>query len=569
MTATRSVFVAAFVSFLALWLSCAQALAVGPDWSRTAEVPPGGRKNILELSEADWASAVTAGKHHALAYPVEVTGALFPYEPLLNILDAETKEPNPVRWVLRKFGGAVAGLRSFADVENLVGVIPYPASSDMGLYQVPKPAMARSDVRMGTTLLSHDGATGLTFSCASCHAGRLFGKSVLGLTNRFPKANDFFLLGKAMTQNVSPGLFAAVTRANEAEKRTYERLRTSIQFIGAKPPLVEGLDTSLAQVGLSLSKRAPDGAATRDEFYVRNPEPSILDHAPADSKPAVWWNTKHKNRWLSDGSVVSGNPIFTNIIWNEIGRGADLQSVEDWLERNPSIVDELTAMVFATQAPRYTDFFPATSIDLAQAKEGEALFNGNCARCHGVYEKAWNRADAEGLSLEERLQTVRVLYHAQTPVMNVGTDMHRAKGMEGLAEGLNRLSISQRHGVVVEVQEGYVPPPLEGIWARWPYFHNNSVPSLCAVLTKASDRPSRFYAGEAENKETDFDSECVGYPAAQKAPAAWKKNAARRVDTTRRGLGNQGHDEGIFLENGREMYTRAQKRALIAFLKTL
>jgi mono/diheme cytochrome c family protein len=283
----------------------------------------------------------------------------------------------------------------------------------------------------------------------------------------------------------------------------------------------------------------------------------------------VWWTAKYKTRWLSDGSVVSGNPIFTNIIWNEIGRGADLESVESWLAENPHVVDELTAMVFASRSPRYTDFFPAESIDVAQAKEGEKLFVENCARCHGVYEKAWSRSDAALLTPEESLRTDRILYHARTPVVDVGTDAHRAQGMAGLAEGLNRLSISQRNGVVVEVESGYVPPPLEGIWARWPYFHNNSVPSLCAVLTRSAERPRTFYAGEAENKDTDFDVDCVGYPLEAKAPASWKRNTARRMDTRRRGLGNQGHDEGIFLDGGKERYTPAQKRALIAFLKTL
>jgi len=48
----------------------------------------------------------------------------------------------------------------------------------------------------------------------------------------------------------------------------------------------------------------------------------------ADSKPAVWWGLKYKNRWLSDGSVVSGNPIFTNIIWNELVTLNDLTDLK-------------------------------------------------------------------------------------------------------------------------------------------------------------------------------------------------------------------------------------------------
>ena len=46
---------------------------------------------------------------------------------------------------------------------------------------------------------------------------------------------------------------------------------------------------------------------------------------------------------------------------------------------------------------------------------------------------------------------------------------------------------------VVEPQEGYVPPPLVGIWMRYPYFHNGSAPTLCDVVTRPSQREKVFY----------------------------------------------------------------------------
>ena len=77
-----------------------------------------------------------------------------------------------------------------------------------------------------------------------------------------------------------------------------------------------------------------------------DPEPNPLNYHPVDSKPSVWWNLKYKNRWLSDGSVVSGNPIFTNILWNEIGRGSDLKELEKWLDDNSKVVEDMTSFVF-------------------------------------------------------------------------------------------------------------------------------------------------------------------------------------------------------------------------------
>jgi len=108
-----------------------------------------------------------------------------------------------------------------------------------------------------------------------------------------------------------------------------------------------------------------------------------------------------------------------------------------------------------------------------------------------------------------------------------------------------------------------------GIWARWPYFHNNSAPNLCAVLTAGKDRPLTYWAGEAQNPETDYDPECGGYPVGSKTPEAWKKDQSKFYDTRREGLSRMGHDEKIFIKEGQEVMTPQEKKELIEFLKTL
>jgi hypothetical protein len=223
--------------------------------------------------------------------------------------------------------------------------------------------------------------------------------------------------------------------------------------------------------------------------------------------------------------------------------------------------------VFSIEAPRYTDFFPASRIDLEKAKTGEKIFNSTCSRCHGVYDKAWNSADASLLSPEDQLKTTAVHYAKKTFVVDVGTDPSRYLGMKSL-EKLNDLAISKRNQTVIEAQKGYVPPPLVGIWARWPYFHNNSAPSLCAVLTAAPQRPAMYYAGAAESPERDFDSHCSGYPLGEATPAEWKTKTFL-YDTSREGMKNTGHDQGIFIKDGKEILTAGDKLALIQFLQTL
>lgn len=534
-----------------------------PNWNEKA---PAQGANPYQVSANDFLTVRDAGKLHAQIYPVDITGVLPPYEPIRHLV--EDKSSNPLREFLNSIFRTASGYKSMDDLLKDLGLNKYPEVTDQGIYAVPYPNGVRPDYRMGFGIIENNMGKGFTFSCAACHSSNLFGKTVLGLTNRFPKANDFFIKVKSASEMIQPNFFQKYTGATNGETEMIKIFKKNMRSIGLKKPIALGLDTSLSQVSLSLNHRNADEYATFNDRLAQNPRPDpILDYQPADSKPAVWWNVKYKNRWLSDGSVVSGNPIFTNILWNEIGRGSDLVQLETWLQQNEKVIQEITTAVFSSEAPRYTDFFPANQIDLLSAKQGEQIFNHNCARCHGVYDKAWNLSNADLLSPQEKLRTVKVHYKEQTEVKNVGTDPYRYYGMRSL-EKLNDLAISKKNNILIRSQNGYVPPPLVGIWARWPYFHNNSVPNLCAVLTATKDRPMLYYSGEAINPETDFDQDCNGYPLGKATPKSWK-TYEHLYDTRQPGMGNMGHDEDIFLENGQELLSLEQKKALIQFLKTL
>ena len=535
-------------------------------WDEGVPVPAGGRPNINNLSVQEFVISRDNGKIHTQIYPVSVTGALPPYQPVKSIIEDDSN--NPIKVVLNKIVQGVSGINSFDQVMANLALHPYPLTTDVGVYQVPYPMGVRPEHRMGFGLIERNGAQGFTFSCAACHSSNLFGKTVLGMTNRFPTANDFFVKAKKLAPAVDLWLFKSTTGATDAEVQMMKELKQNIQRVGPKEPVQLGLDTSLAQVALSLNRRNKDAYATPSDWLELFPRrDAILDDNPADSKPAVWWNVKYKNRWLSDGSILSGNPIFTNIIWNEIGRGADLKVLEKWLSENQKIIDDLTTAVFSSEAPKFTDFYPAELIDIETAKRGEQIFNQTCSKCHGTYEKAWNSPDAATMTHLQLLQTTQVIPKSKTPVVDVGTDPYRRQGMKSL-EQLNDLSISKTNKIVIKEQKGYVPPPLVGIWARWPYFHNNSVPSLCAVLTPSALRPTFYYAGEAINTATDFDPDCNGYPTLDQVPASWRQ-AAFYYDTSRKGMSNAGHDVDIFIKDGQEILTAADKKALIKYLQTL
>lgn len=551
---------------LAFVIATTSSFAASPDWGINASVPETGRENVYQYSDQDLQQHVNQGRTHALFYPVEITGMLPPHRPFEKVMNQP--EGSLLKAKFKSSFEIREPIQNAADFYRWLGLKPYPAEGDTGIYQVPYPNGVRPDYPMGLTIRNTADGAAFTFSCAACHAGTLFGKQVLGMANRFPRANKFFVKSRALAEQVPAFMFQLFLGATAGETRLFSKVKENVQYLDAKSPQVLGLDTSLAHTAASLARRTPDPMATRDPYYADHPGDEPLLTQVADSRPMPWWTAKYKNKWLSDGAVVSGNPILTNFVWNEIGRASDLQELSSWLGRNRAVVDDLTAAVFASKAPRFTDFFPAESIDMAAARRGETLFLANCSRCHGVYEKGWNVGDGT-LTNVEQLRTTRVLYHNDTPVLDVGTDAHRYSGMNSLALRLNRLAISQQNNIVVEPHIGYVPPPLDGIWARWPYFHNGSAPSLCAVLTRSSDRPSTFYAGEAVDRARDFDRRCNGYPIGTSAPAAWRLNTEAFYDTSRDGMGNMGHDEGIFLDRGTEIFTNQDKDDLIAFLQTL
>lgn len=534
-----------------------------PDFRPGASVPLEGRANPYELSGEEFLAAQKSGKIHAQIYPVEVTGLLPPIAPLRKVLEGQEK--NIFNAIAQFFFRELSGIHSLNDLLGWMGLPKYPKASDQGVYSVPFPDGIRPQTKMGFGLIHTADGEGFTVSCAACHSSQLFGKTVLGLSNRFPRSNETFWLAKKILPHISARFFRAETGASEGEVKMFERTKENLRSIGVKKPLALGLDTSLAQVALSLARRNQDAWASKNESWQKHPRPEPLKEYAADSKPAVWWNVKYKNRWLSDGSVLSGNPIYTNILWNEIGRGADLQEIQSWLLQNQPKIQELTTAVFSSEAPRITDFFPAEKISLDRAKRGEKIFQVRCAGCHGNYEKAWSKPNSRDLPLAAQLETIRVSYHEKTPVINVGTDPQRRLGMKSL-EQLNDLEISKNSGILVQAQNGYVPPPLVGIWARWPYLHNNSVPNLCALLTAGKDRPKSFWMGPARKKE-DFDFACNGYP--KVAPRAWSRSPEFYYRTRRAGLSNQGHDEGIFLRQGQEILSWEEKLDLIQFLQTL
>jgi hypothetical protein len=532
----------------------------------TAAVPPGGHPNCFVAEEQDLAKVDRRGRSLLLDYPATETTIGAPFYAIDRFYDRVNSKPL-LRRVVNRRGYSDLG-QSWGYIFGRTGLSNYPASEGTGAYFLPFPGGRRPQLPIGFTVYgSQQGTPNFTLSCASCHTRNLFGRPVLGgSTIQGGVGSSLLLLKKFSGLNPRELKFSA--RPSGAETNAFYDLAVKSSYIHGTQPLALGLENPASVVGLSLAGRAPDAVATRDPRYAAGAYTTPLRSLPSDTKPASLWTVRYKNRFLLDGSM-RGDPLLAQLIFNEIGRGADLVRLQSWIERNRGMFRDMGGAVLAMEPPRWTDFMPAESIDLAKAQHGEQIFNQRCADCHGHYEKAWSLTETTDAKAADLLMTTRVVPPAETVAHNVGTDPNRAELMVTLAPQLNRLDIFNKNGFEFTAHPGsYVPPPLVGIWARYPYMHNNSIPNLDELLKPAAERATHYFVGTATDLKHDYDAQAVGFPVAAKAPAAWR-TAGRLFDARRAGLANTGHDEGIFATNGKSDLSPEDKAALIEFLKTL
>ncbi len=128
---------------------------------------------------------------------------------------------------------------------------------------------------------------------------------------------------------------------------------------------------------------------------------------------------------------------------------------------------DVFAFLSELRPPKYTPHRRFT------AARGRALFQMHCADCHGTY--------GDGSPFPNKV----------IPTQDIGTDPVRSTALTPKHRANYGASWFAHYGkqdTKTEVK-GYVAPPLDGIWASAPYFHNGSVPTLWDVLHPES-RPS-------------------------------------------------------------------------------
>ena len=174
--------------------------------------------------------------------------------------------------------------------------------------------------------------------------------------------------------------------------------------------------------------------------------------------------------------------------------------------------------------------------------------------CHGDHER-----DQQGYPLYTAPKVV--------PIERVKTDPDRLHAYNPeLVRLMKSISISDILYFNEEnYRKGYFAPKLWGIWSRFPYLHNGSVPTIMALLTPEEQRPQAFSmkdAGEAYR----FDKKNLGLTIHRPDHLLRKAKKGNRdiYYVKREGHSNQGHYFKKF-----DRLSMRDKLELIEYLKTL
>lgn len=382
-----------------------------------------------------------------------------------------------------------------------------------------------ANVPYNWNVITSDGGTDLAvMNCLTCHAGKIDGELVIGLGRTdVDYTGDFS--GSLGAIPELPDITDAGKELNKFRSR-YEAVGPYIQMytVGTNPALMVAV--------LLAAHYNPYTLAWSDEPLVEVNVPMI----PADTPP--WWRVAKKGGHFDNGMGRGdhrGTMMFASSLCTD--------SADEVAEHLDEFAD-IWAYLASLEPPSY----PGT-IDEALAAEGEALFECSCAGCHGTYSD-----DPAAETYPNLLIPIEVIGTDDAILSNVG-------GVDKMVEWFNE-SWYGTLGELVDPFEGYVAPPLDGIWATAPYFHNASVPTLALVLNSQA-RPT--FWKRVDYDTTNYDHDALGWPwisvgyGQDEAPADEAKYV---YDTTKFGHRATGHAFG-------DHFTDAERAAVLEYLKTL
>lgn len=356
-------------------------------------------------------------------------------------------------------------------------------------------------------------------NCLQCHAQVMDDKLIMGLGNTFI---DFTSNQRLNVKNLE----RAENFLRTTAPRKYEAAADFFNITKIIGPLlhteVRGVNAADRLAGVLAAHRDPVTFKWLDTALLEIPSRVIPTDVPA------WWLLKKKNAMFYNGF---GRGDFGKFLM-----ASNLLTVNDTTESREvdSHMPDMLAYIYSLEPPKYPKY-----ISPALVKQGKALFEQNCSNCHGSYE---TENDYPNLLI---------------PISTIQTDSLLCRSNYSNPQFVDWFNNSWftkgEHPARLEPFNGYIAPPLNGIWITAPFLHNGSVPTLEALL-KSSLRPE-YWSRDFDNPELDYDRIGWKYRKHEKA----EKGV---YNTNIPGYGNYGH---YFSDK----LTDQERKALLEYLKTL
>ena len=344
-----------------------------------------------------------------------------------------------------------------------------------------------------------------TMNCFACHGGKVAGQVLPGLPN-----SHYALM--TLTDDVR--------KTKIALRKRLSRMELGSLFM---PLGTTNGTTNAVNFGVALM-------ALRDkELNLVDRRPPPMLHHDMDAPP--WWNFHKKKQLYIDGFAAKGSRGLMQFMLVHTNGPEKFRSWEAEFR-------DVYAYLSSLRPPRYP-----YAIDQSLASEGRVAFERVCADCHGTYGEGGEYP--ERMVAIDEIGTDRVRFDALTPA-------HRRAYGESWFAHYGELTN-------VDAPSGYVAPPLDGIWASAPYFHNGSVPTLWHLL-HPDERPQIW-----QRTADGYDQERVGLEHRSVTVLPSQLTAAEQrtwFNTKLRGKSAAGHDHPNRL-------TDAERRAVLEYLKTL
>lgn len=349
-----------------------------------------------------------------------------------------------------------------------------------------------------------------TMNCFACHGGSVYGTPYPGAPN-----SEFAL--QTLTEEIRRAKFRI------GESLTRMDLGSLVMPLGT----TEGR-TNAVMFGVAVMHY-------RDEALnvLTGVGPPELTHHDMDAPP--WWHFHKRPNIYIDGFAERGHRGLMQFM---LVRENGPEKIREWESDYRDVYEYMMSL----RPPVY-----AGPVVEPLAERGRTVFNDHCAECHGTYGA-------------EPTYPNRVV-----AIDEVGTDPVRLEALPVAGRAKYGRSWFAHFGEPEQQQtvadpEGYLAPPLDGVWASPPYFHNGSVPTLWHVLNP-EERPVVW-----RRTAVGIDPQRVGFQIEEvdRVPLDEPDIAVRRqyFDTRQFGKSAAGHDFPAALSAG-------ERRAVLEYLKTL